>query len=549
MRYCMVPALCLILHALPASAEVEGVTITTRAAVAAGKVFGDSGSYEKLVGRISFALDPSEPHNAQIVDLAYARRDKDGLVRFSSDLYVLRPSDPAKGNGVLLFEIANRGRLGMLGRFNAGGGGNDPTTAADFGDGLLMREGYTLVWVGWEVDAPAPLLRVDAPVAALPPSAKVDPISADIMVNVRTNETFLIDDPAGRPPVIYPPNDLANASDTLIVRNNFWEPGAAIPRERWRFVADATGLPRIQLEGGFEPGRYYKVTYQATGALVARRRERRATTRLAHCSWSTAPPSSQLRTPSALIGTQRLTLKPISCRRRAVAGADSSERALYELRALRHVHGEDVLGRDSFAGLRTSSRRARTARRPGFPRAVPRFLPSEPPVAGAGGSPADRSGGEQLNNPTPQANVMRALLRALHRWEAEGTPPPSSRVPRLSDGTLVPITAAKFPTIPGVSDPRLITGPARRIAGRVVPLPHLVPQVDSDGNDLAGVRDPEIAVPLATTTGWNFRAASVGNPADIYQLLGSVHSIRRDAGEARGRPGSTVVDRRAVPRS
>jgi Alpha/beta hydrolase domain len=59
------------------------------------------------------------------------------------------------------------------------------------------------------------------------------------------------------------------------------------------------------------------------------------------------------------------------------------------------------------------------------------------------------------------------------------------------------------------------------ISGKVVPLPHLIPQVDRDGNDVAGIRDPEIAVPLATTTGWNFRDPSVGNPQDIYQLLGS----------------------------
>ena len=59
------------------------------------------------------------------------------------------------------------------------------------------------------------------------------------------------------------------------------------------------------------------------------------------------------------------------------------------------------------------------------------------------------------------------------------------------------------------------------IGGKVVPLPHLVPQVDRDGNDIAGIRDPEVAVPLATTTGWNFRDPSVGNPRDIYQLLGS----------------------------
>ena len=55
----------------------------------------------------------------------------------------------------------------------------------------------------------------------------------------------------------------------------------------------------------------------------------------------------------------------------------------------------------------------------------------------------------------------------------------------------------------------------------------LVPQVDRDGNDLGGLRDPEVAVPLATTTGWNFRDPSVGNPEDIYQLLGSYIPLAR----------------------
>jgi hypothetical protein len=72
-----------------------------------------------------------------------------------------------------------------------------------------------------------------------------------------------------------------------------------------------------------------------------------------------------------------------------------------------------------------------------------------------------------------------------------------------------------------------------------VPLPHLVPQVDADGNDLAGIRDPEVAVPLATTTGWNFRSPGIGNPGDIFQTLGSyipfppTRAIRESTGDPR----------------
>ncbi len=204
MRGSIFVVLCLLVHPCSTFAEVTSVTVTSRTTVAGGQSFGATGPYERLVGRIEFALDPADPHNAGIVDLNRAQRDPDGRVRFSSDLYVLRPTDPSKGNGVLLFDVANRGRRTLLGRFNRAAPGNDPTTDADFGDGLLMRDGYTLVWIGWEIDVPAPLLRIDAPPARLPAGSD-DRLSVEIMHNQQVSEMFLIDDPAGRPPVIYPP--------------------------------------------------------------------------------------------------------------------------------------------------------------------------------------------------------------------------------------------------------------------------------------------------------------------------------------------------------
>jgi hypothetical protein len=103
----------------------------------------------------------------------------------------------------------------------------------------------------------------------------------------------------------------------------------------------------------------------------------------------------------------------------------------------------------------------------------------------------------------------------------------------------------RFPVIPGVADPRGIEGPARIIAGTITPLPHLVPQVDADGNDIAGIRVPELAVPLATTTGWNFRDPSVGNPGVIYQLLGSYIPFARTRAErhANGDPRLSIEER------
>jgi hypothetical protein len=97
--------------------------------VANGQSFGTTGPYEKLKGTIEFALDPADKHNTRIADLDKAPRGADGRVHFTADLYVLQPVDAARGNGALLFEIANRGRKGLLGRFNRAAGTQDPTTA------------------------------------------------------------------------------------------------------------------------------------------------------------------------------------------------------------------------------------------------------------------------------------------------------------------------------------------------------------------------------------------------------------------------------------
>jgi len=561
------------------------VTITSRTPIADGRSFGSTGPYERLVGRIEFALDPDEPHNVGIVDLNHARRETDGRVYFSSMLEVLRPTDPSKGNGVLLFDIANRGRGTLLGRFNRARPGNAPSGDVDVGDGLLMRDGFTLVSIGWEFDVPAPLLRIDAPAALWPPGSD-DRLSVEIMHNQQVAEVFLVDDPAGRPPVIYPPVDSQSPTDVLTVRDRFWDKGAVIPRERWRFVVGPNNLPKLRLDTGFEPGRYYRVTYRPTGARVAG-------VRLAAIRDAAA--TFRYRSDLTIHG-QRAYAFGVSQSGRFLRqflyegfNVDERNRRVFDAMWI-HVAGASRVGfNERFAtptlaelftatqfpfadleqvdvnGTRASMlARYRPDQRPkifytntpveywgggraaalthltvdgkhdlelpdnvrmyllaGTQHIVAPFPPERtPPMSGAV-NPAARSGGQQLNNPTPQNNIMRALLRVWHEWVAAGTPPPPSQYPRLSDHTLVSVDHVTFPSLPGVSDPRRIQGPPRLIGGEVGALPYLVPQVDADGNDLAGVHDPEVAVPLATTTGWNFRDPSVGNPSDIYQLLGS----------------------------
>src|SRR5262245_45537672 len=242
MRRCFFVLLCVLLRPLSTSAEVTSVTVDSRSVIADGRSFGPTGPYESILGRVAFVLDTLDAHNRRIVAREHARRDGDGRVRFSSDLSVLRPTDPSKGNGVLLFQVANRGR---------GPSPNSDVVAGSIVE-LLMTEGYTLVWIGWEIDVPVPLLLIDAPTALLP-SVSDDWLSGEIILNERASEAFLVDDPAGRPPVIYPPADSQSATDVLTVRDRFWDQSAVIPRDRWRFIVGPNNLPKLQLDTAFEP--------------------------------------------------------------------------------------------------------------------------------------------------------------------------------------------------------------------------------------------------------------------------------------------------------
>ena len=146
------------------SAGVVRIEIQSRSDLLGGRAFGLAGPYEKLVGKVYFAVDPANPINQIIADIDKAPRNAEGKVEFSSDLYVLKPKHPERSNGAVLYEVSNRGGKGMLAFFNRAAGSLDPTTEAEFGDGFLMRQGYTLV-AGMAV-GPAAAAGPDAPVYA-----------------------------------------------------------------------------------------------------------------------------------------------------------------------------------------------------------------------------------------------------------------------------------------------------------------------------------------------------------------------------------------------
>ena len=186
---------------------------------------------------------------------------------------------------------------------------------------------------------------------------------------------------------------------------------------------------------------------------------------------------------------------------------------------------------------------------------------------GPGAFPPVRNGieeyrirGQHKNNPNDFHWSFRALLLAMDRWVTEGTLPPPSQYPRIDDGTLVPLESVSFPKIPGVELPRFPPmtyrvnfGPRFKTEEIIDfeppkvgnPYPLLQPQVDADGNELAGIRLPCVEVPLATYTGWNLRAHEIGAPDQVAGLVGSYIPFARTRSErdSTGDPRPSIEER------
>lgn len=150
----LIAAMLLFSIAAPAQAEVVRLRVERRDLVLGGTSFGAAGPYERLVGTVDFALDPTLPQNAIVVDLPLAPRSARGLVEFSADFYLLKPVDPSRSNGRLFYEVGNRGGKSMLVTFQKAAPSLDPTSETEFGDARLMRQGFTLLWMGWQWDVP-----------------------------------------------------------------------------------------------------------------------------------------------------------------------------------------------------------------------------------------------------------------------------------------------------------------------------------------------------------------------------------------------------------
>src|SRR3989442_156966 len=236
---------------------VVGVEIEQRAVVLDGHTFGAAGAYEKLAGVVRFAVDRANPANHAITDLGLAPANARGHVEFWADFYLLRPADPARGNRRLLLDVPNRGRKVALGLFNSTPRVPDPSTPDDFGNGFLMRHGYTLAWSGWQHDVP----RRDGLMALTVPAARANgpAITGLVRCEWRPNTRVTTLPLADRYHIPHPTIDLQDPGARLTVRERREAAAVEVERGAWRF-SDASSLT---VENGFEPGKIYELVYRA----------------------------------------------------------------------------------------------------------------------------------------------------------------------------------------------------------------------------------------------------------------------------------------------
>lgn len=599
------------LAAASSEARVVRLVIERREPVLAGRAFGLAGPYEKLVGRAEFALDPDDPANARIVDLALGPRNAEGDVEFSADLYILKPIEPTRGNGRLLYEVGNRGGKRILPVFQEGRGSSDPTTVEDFGTGALMRQGYSLVWMGWQWDVPEGRMRMDMPIATLDGAA--------ITGLVRGN--FILDEPSTQASVAdrghraYPVVDPASDEHVMTVRDRRLDRPTVVPRATWRFVDEGT----VTLDGGFEPGRIYDVVYRArdpriVGCGLAGTRDLISYLRngvgrdhpmpgiTAAIAWGNSQSGRFLRHFVYQGFNQDEAGRQVFDGILDEAGGagrgsfnhrfgQASRDALHHFNILFPVDmfpftdgpetdpdtgqtdallataiatgtapkmfhiltGSEYYNR-SGSLIHTSPDGTRDAELPATTRVYlisssSHVVGSFPPVD----DPDASLRGQAARNALDRAPVLRALFQAMDAWIHDDVEPPPNRYPRLSDGTLSSPDRAGWPAVPGVSlpadplaayhldfGPRWNEGIVDLEPPRVgAPFVVRVPAVDASGHDRAGIRLPEIEVPLGTHVGWNYRHPGIGAPDRLageigaYMPFARLRATRERAGDSR----------------
>ena len=611
-------AICAALAAaLALSAPVAEARITRLEIVAVqsptfgGLAFGAVGQYEKIFARAYGEVDPADRRNALITDINLAPRNGRGMVEYSVDVHLLKPIDLSKGNRRMFYDVVNRGNKGH-GAFNDVGG-NNPTTAADAGNGLLMRHGYAMVFSGWEDEGLVPPGNNRA-LARLPIARNPDGSS---VVEHTITEVIFDNSPGNTFALTYRAANLDQTQAKMLVHNHTIFVGGPlvervlVPADVWSYVNDTTvrinrthpflapydagaafefvypakdpqilglglaatrdvisflrhsnsadnplrdGIKHVIGHGSSQSGRYLKgFTYwgfnedeggykvfdgiqpKISGAHAIASNDRFGDTNATGRSYQRHL-SAKMEFPF----TYEVRFDTLSRKTDGIFAR--CERTRTCPKVMHTDSGNEVYLKPQF--LVTSDGRGHDIKLPDNVRV---FLVSST-QHGPSNQPSPTGTCQQLSNPLPHDMAVRALYLTLDDWATRGRKPPKSQYPRVKDGTAVPSLPQRvqgFPEIPGVNytgwyNPVAVKDtsslPNMEIPGKFYTV--LVAKADDDGNDIAGVRHPNLQAPVATHTGWALRRAPFAENEDCaltgqYIAFKTTKAERLAAGDPR----------------
>ena len=563
-------------------------------------------AYERILGRAWFAVDPKLAANRAVVDLDKAPRNADGQVEFSGDLVMMRPKTADASNGAILFEVSNRGGRGLLGMFDRGSTSNELGDRFLLDRGYTL---VWLGWQFDVPDRPN-AIRLYTPEAKgvtglVRAEIVVDRKTTSQSVADRNHHAYSVlhpDDPAlvltvrdrveGQRQTV--PRDAWHIENgTNVVVPAGFEPGriyelvytaqdppvaglgmAAIRDliSAMKYPAGAPGMPagelnraiafgvsqsgrflRAYLYDGFNDDERGRKVFDGVMAHVAGAGRGSFNVRFAQPSRDGHPFLNNLYPTDLFPFTDLDEVDPVTSTKGGLlthAGKRENWPKIFYTNSSYEYYGRDA------ALIHSSADGKKDAPLPDTTRVY--FF------AGGQHGPAafpPPHNAQNSSNPNPYTWCMRALLVAMNSWIQDGTTPPASLYPRVSADQAVALGAVQFPKVPGIAFPtrtlrawHLDFGP--QFAKGVItqeppklgaPFPLLVPQVDRDGNDVGGIRMPEIQAPLATYTGWNLRTAEIGAPDELFSMQGSWIPFARTKAdrEKSGDPRLSIAERYA----
>lgn len=618
---------------------ISKIVIGKREPFADGHEFPVSGPYERIVGRAYGEVDPRRPPNRAIVNVENAPRNDRGRVEYWTDFCLLKPLEMRRGNGKIFCDVPNRGGKRILMFLNDAPECDDPRSLEHAGNGFLMRQGYTIVWSGWQGDL---LERGHVLRAGVPTAFKEGkPISAPVRSEIVVEREGVISRPLSGDDrtVSYEAATTDKSLAALTVRAKSYGPRTPIPASDWEFAAAAkdpeTGRWRLApsasdlcVPSGFRPGHIYELIYRAKNPLVLGLGFAAVRDLLSFLRYE---PRDRTGNPNPLASGKAPAIEKVYGWGRSQSGRflrdfvyhgfneDESRRRVFEAISPHAAGGGRLFLNYEFARPGNSSqqhtdqldpeifpfaysviRDPQTGRRDGIlkrPKSDPYVVHTQTSTEywqkrgslahtdGRGrdipipdkvriyalasaqhnapfGSAPRHSGSRQPSNAMPVGDALRALMVAMDRWVSQGVSPPPSQIPTVRDGTLVRPGRkyTRFPRIAGVCytglhNRQLFLDYGRDIGrGKIdihPPRPVkrgayviLVPKVDADGNDLAGIRLPAISVPLGTYTGWNLQDGTL-SAEELAGLLGSFIPFATTARERKngGDPRPSIEER------